>query len=76
VKARHSDLSYTVNEFCQRYGLGRVKFYGMIARGEGPPIIKLGGSTRISVEMAEAWWKELQDKAIVDRTKRKKRSSK
>ena len=45
----------TLREFLQRYALSKTSFYRMCARGDGPPIVKLGRSTRIPVAAAASW---------------------
>jgi len=67
--------AYRVNEFCAKYGLGRTKFYALDATGQGPLTIKLGGTTLIPVEAAEAWWKGLQDRARAEQQGRATRAA-
>jgi hypothetical protein len=67
--------AYTVAEFCKKYRLGRTKFYALGEKGEGPLKVKVGASTRIPVEAAEAWWKGLQDKARAEQQTRAARAA-
>lgn len=45
---------YTVKDFCLAYGMGRTRFYDLIAQGK-IEAVKDGSKTLIPVESAEAW---------------------
>ncbi|AWL95748.1 helix-turn-helix domain-containing protein [Bradyrhizobium ottawaense] len=45
----------TVDEFCQRYRIGRTTFYRLHAEGKGPRVVKIGKCTRISEAAAADW---------------------
>jgi hypothetical protein len=47
-------LLMSVNDFCQRFSIGRTKFYDEVKRGT-LKITKVRGSTRVAVEDALAW---------------------
>ena len=44
----------TVREFCEVYGVGRTRAYSLMQAG-AIEAVKIGASTRITVESAEAW---------------------
>ena len=44
----------SVREFCERYGIGRTRAYSLLHTG-AVQAVKVGASTRIPVESAEAW---------------------
>ena len=48
----------TIREFCACYRLGRTRAYELIKSG-AVVAIKVGRSTRITVESAEAWFRSL-----------------
>ena len=48
----------SVDEFCEAYGVGRTRCYVLIA-SEAIVAVKIGESTRITVDSAEAWAKSL-----------------
>lgn len=45
---------YTINEFCQRYKLGRTKTYGEMAEGRLISV-RVGAKRLIRADDAEAW---------------------
>ena len=47
--------AYSVPEFCEAHGISRSLLYVAIAEGWGPPIMKVGRRTLISVEGAAIW---------------------
>jgi excisionase family DNA binding protein len=50
----------TINEFCQRYKLGRTKTYGEIAEGRLKSV-RVGAKRLIRADDAEAWAASLSD---------------
>lgn len=51
--------SYTIAEFCRRFGISSPTYYAMRAEGRGPREIRMGRSVvRISAEAAEDWRRE------------------
>ena len=53
-----SKKSYTVNEFCEAYGISRAFLYKLWENGHGPVYYKLGTRRFISIQAAEDWQKE------------------
>ncbi len=47
--------AFSVDEFCAAHRICRANFYGLLKKGEGPRIMKVGGRTLISVEAAADW---------------------
>jgi hypothetical protein len=47
--------SFSIDEWCERHHVCRATFYNMQKRGEGPDILRIGRSVRISAD-ADARW--------------------
>jgi len=61
---------YSVQQFCEMYGIGRNLFYKMLAEGAGPKIMKLGRRTLISREAAEEWQRQIEENTSQSRSSR------
>ena len=48
-------LAYTVPEFCAAFRISRAHLYNLIARGQGPALLKAGRATRIISASASRW---------------------
>jgi hypothetical protein len=48
-------VAYTVPEFCQAFRISRAHLYALVARGQGPALLKAGRSTRITSASATRW---------------------
>jgi hypothetical protein len=55
----------SVTGFCRRWSISRFLFYDMQGRGEGPPVMHVGGRTLISPEAEAKWVKEREAAALV-----------
>jgi hypothetical protein len=51
-------IAYTVSEFCEAYRISKAHLYNLIARGQGPALLKAGRSTRITSASATRWARE------------------
>jgi predicted DNA-binding transcriptional regulator AlpA len=51
-------LAYMIDEFCKAHGIGRSTFYCLMDRGEGPDMMRVGDTHRISAEAAKRWRRE------------------
>lgn len=47
--------TYTIDEFCRLYNIGRTTFYCLMKEGNGPEVKKIGRKTLISIHAAEKW---------------------
>lgn len=56
-QASQAPAAYSIDEWCQRYGICRATFYNMQKAGRAPRTIKLGKLVRIPVEADRAWLK-------------------
>ena len=56
-------LLWTVEEFCALHRVSMSKYYELIREGNGPALIYLGKSPRISREAAAEWRKRLTSPA-------------
>ena len=60
----HSEpLAYPVPAFCKAVGISVRTFYGLLERGEGPAIVKIGRRTVIRREAADQWLKDRETPA-------------
>ena len=50
--------AFSIDEFCNRYGIGRTSAYAEI-KARRLPIIKVGKRTLVPADAAEAWLKKL-----------------
>ena len=50
----------SVAEFCAEHGISRALFYLLLARGDGPKVMKVGRRTLISAEAANEWRSRLE----------------
>ncbi|MBL8549050.1 MAG: helix-turn-helix domain-containing protein [Hyphomonadaceae bacterium] len=62
----------SIAEFCAAYGVGRTRAYALVDSGQ-IKAVKIGRSTRITVESAETWRKSLPSKPPAKRGERRKR---
>jgi hypothetical protein len=51
--------AYTVTEFCRAFEISKAMFYKLRKEGIGPEIIKIGRSTRITLEAIDLWKKKM-----------------
>lgn len=56
-------LAFSVDEFCQSYGLGKTSFYARLKDGSGPVLMRVGHRTLISREAAENWRRRMEQGA-------------
>ena len=52
--------TYSVDEFCRAYGLGRSTLYKLWKQGAGPRVMHVGKRTLISLEAAAEWQRRLE----------------
>lgn len=52
--------TYSVEEFCNNFGISRAFFYKLNRQGKGPRLMKVGRRTLISSEAAEEWRKGME----------------
>lgn len=52
--------AYSVDSFCDAYGIGRTLLYRLWSEGKGPRRMKVGERTLISREAAARWRRELE----------------
>ena len=50
----------SIAEFCRRNGICRATFYKLLAKGQGPRIMKVGARTLISREAASDWRRRME----------------
>ena len=48
-------LAYGVKDFCKAVGISPRMFYVLVARGDGPSIVRIGRRTLITTTAAEEW---------------------
>jgi predicted DNA-binding transcriptional regulator AlpA len=60
-------LTYSVPELSRRLGISVRTLYTIQAKGDGPPVVKLGGRTVIRREAAEAWLASREQPAVTRR---------
>lgn len=48
-------LLLTIPQAAQSLGISRAKLYSLLAQQEGPPVIRLGRSVRISIDSLQKW---------------------
>ena len=59
-----SDKSaFSVNQFCEAYGLSRSSFYRMLREGLAPAIIRVGRRVLVSIEAARDWERTMQKRS-------------
>lgn len=51
-------LLVTVPQAAKLLGISRAMVYSLLAKGEGPPVIRLGRSVRVSVTSLKKWIEE------------------
>lgn len=61
---KNPQLALTFPDFCARVGISTRLLYSMIARGEGPPTIKLGRRSMIRPEAGMEWLKNLESTKV------------
>lgn len=55
VTMTHDILAVSLIDFARSIGISRRTLYSLLARGEGPPTIRIGRRRLIRKEAAEAW---------------------
>jgi excisionase family DNA binding protein len=58
ICGRMQKRAFPINEFCERYSIGRTRAYEEIAAGR-LRAVKAGRRTLIPADSAEAWFEEL-----------------
>lgn len=58
--------AYTINEFCKAHDISRSLFYKLQVNGKGPETFTLGRRVLISVEAAEKWLKDMEQRKTCD----------
>jgi excisionase family DNA binding protein len=48
-------LLLTIPQAAKCLGLSRAKVYALLARNEGPPVVRFGRAVRISMASLQAW---------------------
>ncbi|WP_299349467.1 helix-turn-helix domain-containing protein [uncultured Shimia sp.] len=46
---------YSIDEFCEAYGVSRSSFYRLRKAGTGPRVARLGGRVVVPVIAAQVW---------------------
>jgi predicted DNA-binding transcriptional regulator AlpA len=54
------DQTYSINTFCQAFGISRALFYKLQRDGKGPRTFNLGSRVLISREAATEWVKKME----------------
>lgn len=52
-------LAYSVESFCQAYGISRPTLYKMWKEGTGPEYMQIGRRVLIPIESSNAWRKRM-----------------
>jgi predicted DNA-binding transcriptional regulator AlpA len=60
-------VAYSVPELSRRLGISVRTLYAIQAKGDGPPVVKLGARTVIRREAAEAWLAAREQPAVTRR---------
>lgn len=55
--------SFSIAEWCARHNVCRATYYNLRKRGEGPDILHIGRSVRISAEADARWVAQREDDA-------------
>ena len=55
----------SVAEFCAEHGISRALFYLLLARGDGPRVMKVGRRTLVSAEAASEWRARMEQQETV-----------
>lgn len=55
--------SFSIAEWCARHDVCRATYYNLQKRGEGPDIMRIGKSVRISGEADTRWVAQREDAA-------------
>lgn len=55
-------LLLTIPQAAKRLGVSRAMVYSLIARRNGPPIVRLGRAVRVPVASLQKWVEELEQK--------------
>lgn len=63
------DLALTVREFCAAHRISQATFYELVKRGDGPKVMKVGRSNRISLEAAEEWRRKMEERPASHRAR-------
>jgi predicted DNA-binding transcriptional regulator AlpA len=64
-KSTSSLEAFSVESFCQTFGISRSLFYKLRQDGRGPAILKIGRRTLISRGAAERWIEVMQSSTEV-----------
>lgn len=52
--------TFSINEFCQRFGISASMFYKLRRQGKAPDILKIGARTLITAEAADEWQRDME----------------
>lgn len=58
-----SAKTYSIDEFCDAFGVSRSAFYRMRRAGTGPRIARIGGRVVVPVAAADVWFAKLTEAA-------------
>jgi excisionase family DNA binding protein len=58
VEKTPTPLLLTISQVADRLGLSRAKVYSLLKKGQGPPVIHFGRSTRVSLTSLRRWIEE------------------
>ena len=53
-------LLLTIPQTARSLNISRAKLYSLIAKGEGPPVVHLGRSVRVSTISLRKWVEEIE----------------
>ena len=67
--------AYSIEQFCQAHGISIDLYFKMQRQGLGPPTMKVGGRTLISIEAAAAWRRDREAASQEVRHQRKAEAS-
>jgi hypothetical protein len=67
--------AYSIEQFCQAHGISIDLYFKMQRQGLGPPTMKVGGRTLISIEAAAAWRRDREAASQEARHQRKAKAS-
>jgi hypothetical protein len=67
-KARNEVARYafSVSEFSAAHGISPAMFYKMLREGQGPVTMQVGKHLRVSIEAAEQWRRQREQKNPAD----------
>jgi predicted DNA-binding transcriptional regulator AlpA len=56
----HTQLAFSIREFCEQHGISRAMFYILAKKGQAPRIMKVGGRTLVSIDAAAEWRRKME----------------